>query len=640
LTGRTSSLSAAAFSATEEALMNLTSLLPADTFRTFDGTDDNPTQPNWNAANSDETRIASANFLAGSADTPIDGPNAREISNVVASGPDAELTDPTGLSAMMYVWGQFIDHDLDRNPVGDAHIDIPIPSGDHTFTNGGVISLTRGITDPTNGDAINAVTGWMDASMIYGSDMETAASLRLPDGHLQTSPDGYLPIVNGAYAAGDVRVSENPDLTAMTTLFVREHNYQVDTLAQQHPDWTGDQLYQMARAIVTAEIQNITFSEFLPHLLGTNTIPAYQGYDPTVDPRITEEFSTAAFRFGHSIVSGTETKLDNQGDPLASQSLANAFFDTPDQVEGNGGVDALIRNFANDVAQQNDVYAIDDLRNLLSASPDQMDLIAIDIQRERDLGIGTLNQIRLALGLQGYTDFSQITRDPTVQAHLQQEYGSVDKVDLFIGGLAEDHAPGAMVGPTFQAIIAQQFESLRDGDRFWWQNQGFDPATAQQIQNTTLADIITRNTDTGAVQPDVFVAAQRHIADVAPEHPSAPQLIIGGNNDNASISGGPADDTIVAGLGQNQILTGGGGSNVFVFNGNTADDTIADFSPTADKLEFSQMTMADLTVSAASSDGHAEVKYGGNTINLLGVSPDQLDCSNYMFVPHPTGNVA
>ncbi len=264
-------------------------------------------------------------------------------------------------------------------------------------------------------------------------------------------------------------------------MFVREHNYQVDQLQAQHPDWSGDQLYQTARAIVTAEIENITYTEFLPHLLGPGTIPSYQGYDPDVDPRITEEFATSAYRFGHSIVSGTEAKDDNQGNELASQSLADAFFDTPAQVQANGGVDALLRGILSDETQANDVYTVDELRNLLAASPDQMDLIAIDIQRERDLGIGTLNQTRVALNLTPYTDFSQITSDPTVAAHLQQEFGSVDNVDLFIGGLAEDHAPGAMVGPTFQAIIARQFENLRDGDRLWWQNQGFDQATINQI---------------------------------------------------------------------------------------------------------------------------------------------------------------
>jgi hypothetical protein len=377
----------------------------------------------------------------------------------------------------------------------------------------------------------------------------------------------------------------------------------------------------MARAIVTAEIENITYTEFIPHLLG-QALPDYQGYDPNVNPSITQEFSAAAFRFGHSIVSGTETKLDNSGNALASQDLSAAFFDTPDQVTANGGIDALIRNMANDTSQANDVYAVNDLRNLLAASPDFMDLIAIDIQRERDLGLGSLNQTREALGLPAYTSFDQISSDPTVQAHLQQGYSSVDNVDLFIGGLAEDHINGGMVGCTFSAILQQQFENLRDGDRSWWQNQDFDQQTANMIQNTTLADIIDRNTDTTVIQSDVFSAENRHPSNVAPDDPSQPQLVMGVNDDGAVISGGPADDTIVAGLGQDQTLTGGGGSDTFVFSESGQTATITDFT-SMDKIDF-QMTASDFTA-ITSSNGHAVVDYDGATINLLGVSLDQVD---------------
>ena len=331
-------------------------------FRTVDGSANNLADPTINSTGSDMIRIAPANFVTGTT-TPIDGPNAREISNVVSSGPQAEAHDPTGLSAMMYVWGQFIDHDLDHTlPDGTNHIDITIPPGDPNFAAGSVIPLTRSTTDPATGTTVNSVTGWLDASMVYGSDATTAASLRLPDGRMKTSADGYLPIVNGAYVAGNSRATENPDLTAITTLFVREHNYQVDQLKEQHPSWSGDQLYQTARAIVTAEIENITYTEFLPHLLGPKAIRPFHGYNPSVDPRITEEFADAAYRFGHSIVSGTESKLDNSGVQLASQSLADAFFATTTQVQANGGIDALLRGILGDQTQANDVYAVDALR--------------------------------------------------------------------------------------------------------------------------------------------------------------------------------------------------------------------------------------------------------------------------------------
>ena len=132
------------------------------------------------------------------------------------------------------------------------------------------------------------------------------------------------------------------------------------------------------------------------------------------------------------------------------------------------GVDDLLRSVTAEASQATDVYSVGVLRNLLFAGlvggdVDVIDLIAIDIQRERDVGLGTLNQTRRALGLTAYTSFDQVTSDSVLQANLQKVYGRVSNLDLFMGGLAEDHAPGAAVGSTFQAIIARQFQALRAG---------------------------------------------------------------------------------------------------------------------------------------------------------------------------------
>ena len=87
---------------------------------------------------------------------------------------------------------------------------------------------------------------------------------------------------------------------------------------------------------------------------------------------------------------------------------------------------------------------------------------------------------------------------------MKQLYGTVDKVELFVGGLAEDHAAGSSVGRRSSAIIANQFERIRDGDRLWYQNI-FSGRDLQAIQNTSLADIIRANTNTTNLQDNVFV---------------------------------------------------------------------------------------------------------------------------------------
>ncbi|MBV9644574.1 MAG: peroxidase family protein [Verrucomicrobia bacterium] len=485
-------------------------------FRPIGGSGNNLQNPDLNVApGAPELALAPLNFAPGTNDGLANGPNARTISNLIAGGTGAngqngQTTDPVA-SAWLYVFGQFVDHDLDLEETlpTSAPIDIAVPSGDPVFTPGRVIAMTRDTRSPITNTIINTVAGYLDLSQLYGSTTAVAASLRNPDGTLITSDNGQaLPVVNDAFVAGDPRVMENPELTAVTTLFMREHNFWVGTLKRQHPNWTGDQLYDMAKAITTAEYQNIIYNEYLPLLIGP-VLGSYRGYDPTVNAQVTQEFSTAAFRMGHSEVSDTQEGLDANGNVVFTEPLAQAFFNTPEIDEANG-IDPLLRSLGVDFSQATDVYVVSALRNLLFADlvggdVDEIDLIAIDVQRERDVGLATLNLTRQALGLKRYDSFAELTSDRVLQKNLQSVYGSVDNVDLFIGGLAEKHAAGALVGPTFQAIIADQFHALRAGDRFFWQNQGFDERTASMISNTTLTDLMKRNTATPNLQENLFI---------------------------------------------------------------------------------------------------------------------------------------
>jgi peroxidase len=486
-------------------------------FRPIGGVGNNIVNPGLDVVpGTPEIALAPLNFAPGTNDGLVAAPNPRTISNVIAggtgaNGQNAETDDPTA-SAWLYVFGQFLDHDIDleETPTNSAAINIVVPPGDPVFAAGTSIAMTRDTRSPVTNTIINTVAGYLDLSQLYGSTPAVAASLTNADGTLLSSDNGKaLPVVDGSFVTGDPRVMENPELTALTILFMREHNFWVSALKSQHPPWTGPQLYNMAKAITTAEYQNIVYQEYLPLLVG-RALPSYNGYNPSVNAQVTQEFSTAAFRMGHSEVSDTQEGLDNNGNVVFTESLAQAFFNTAEIDEANG-IDPLIRSVGSDFSQATDVYTVGALRNLLFAGlvggdVDEMDLIAIDIQRESDVGLGSLNETRRAIGLNPYSSFAELTSDPILQKNFEALYGNVANVDLFMGGLAEKHASGAVVGPTFQKIIADQFEALRTGDRFFWLNQNFNPQLASAISSTTLGDIIKRNTDTTVtLQPNVFL---------------------------------------------------------------------------------------------------------------------------------------
>ena len=114
--------------------------------------------------------------------------------------------------------------------------------------------------------------------------------------------------------------------------------------------------------------------------------------------------------------------------------------------------------------------------------------------------------MRDALGLERKESFADITSDSDLQEALAATYSSVDDIDLWVGGLAEDAlaSEGSQLGELFRLMHIRQFEALRDGDRFWYQNDLTDDEM-DRVEDTTLAEVIRDNTDIGnELQDNVF----------------------------------------------------------------------------------------------------------------------------------------
>ena len=388
----------------------------------------------------------------------------------------------------------------------------------------------------------NQISAYLDGSVIYGSDATRAAALRtFSGGQLKTSAGNLMPLNtaglanandarifpdNELFLAGDVRANENVELSAIHTLFVREHNLLAAGIAAATPGLTDEQIFQAARKIVVAELQAITYREFLPALLGRGAIRPYEGYKPEVNPGIATEFSTAAYRIGHTLINDDVEMLDNEGNEIEEPlALAEAFFNP--SVLHAVGPDPLLKYLATDNAQEVDARLVGGLRNFLFGPPGAggFDLASLNIQRGRDHGLPDYNSVRAAYGLTRVSSFAGITANATIQTKLKDLYGSVDAIDLWIGGLSEDHLPGSSVGPAFQRIIADQFERIRDGDRFWYQ-WTFKGAQLEAIERTRLSDIIRRNTSLTKIQDDVFFYDSSTLAGLVPKTSPVPLVLL------------------------------------------------------------------------------------------------------------------
>ena len=501
-------------------------------FRSIDGSGNNEDQLELGAAHTQLARWASADYSDGISAMAGEGrPSPREISNAVIAQIES-VPNRNRASDFLWQWGQFLDHDIDLTDAADPPepAPIPIPVGDPFFdpdASGAVfLPFNRSLYDHTTGDVdpreqINEITHWIDASNVYGSDDERARALRandgtgmllVSDGNLLPFNEAGLPNAGGSspelFLAGDARANEQVGLIVMHALFVREHNRLAEEIAERDSRLSGDDIYQQARQIVAAQMQVITYEEFLPALLGPRPLERYERYEPNVDSRVSNLFSTAVFRLGHSMLSETLLRIDANGNeiPAGHLPLRDAFF-APNRIIDEGGIEPLLRGLAAQACQQIDLQVVDDVRNFLFGPPGSggFDLAALNIQRGRDHGLPDYNTVRLAMGLRPMGSFAEMSSDPIVRERLASVYDSVDEIDPWVGGLAEDPVNGGLVGELIFTVVKRQFERLRDGDRYWYERLPDD--VRRRVADTRLSDIIRRNTNVGReLSDDIFRA--------------------------------------------------------------------------------------------------------------------------------------
>ncbi|GAF70526.1 unnamed protein product, partial [marine sediment metagenome] len=232
------------------------------------------------------------------------------------------------------------------------------------------------------------------------------------------------------------------------------------------PDMSDENIYQKAKMVVEAEIQAIAYNEYLPLLLGPNALSKYKGFDPEVNPQLTNEFAAAAYRFGHSMVA-----TDMYDGKI---NLRDTFFSS--HIISNGeGIGPILEQFCNSQSETLNSKMINDLRNFLFGEPGKggHDLAALNMQRGRDHGLASYNQVRKDLGL-------------STQERRKD-------MDLFCGGLLECRYSKALVGETFYLLIKDQFERIRTGDSFWYQRR-MSKKQVKYINGITLGQIMHRHT--------------------------------------------------------------------------------------------------------------------------------------------------
>ncbi|XP_048775241.2 uncharacterized protein LOC125679824 [Ostrea edulis] len=539
-------------------------------YRTINGSCNNLANPYWGMAETPLVRFACFAYDDGFGLPRRRGrfgrlPEPREIRLVIHER-SRQRHELKRFTHFLMAFGQMLSHDILENVVsetpdgddldccgihrGDPNCIMPlkIRRNDPFFSQFGKTCLNFSRSEPSPDlncnfevrQTITEYTQYIDGSSFYGSDMESYPGLReFSGGRLRTQnhPNGEGDLMPAAdepedgcresntaykcFLSGDGRVNQQAALTGQHTIWLREHNRIARKLETLYGStWNDEKIFQEARRIVGAMFQHITYSEYLPVILGNkimrlfNLKPKSSGkffkkYNPCVNPNMRHGFMAAAFRFGHSMINDNLGFQSSNGNYIRRRF--RELFNKPDPMYKPEGVEQVMRGLYIERCQSVDRFKSVEVTNHLFERDAGTggDLIATNINRGRDHGLPPYMEFRKMCGLSTTRRFSGL-RDHSRKTRrlLRYIYAHVFDMDLFTAGVTEEPLEGALVGPTFACLIGLQFKALKFGDRFYYENNqpitGFTLPQLDEIKKTTLAQVICRNTNIGKIPEDVF----------------------------------------------------------------------------------------------------------------------------------------
>ncbi|MGN7250575.1 peroxidase family protein [Arthrobacter sp. SAFR-014] len=357
-------------------------------------------------------------------------------------------------------------------------------------------------------------------------DADTTASADFASQAPGTYDDEML---NAHFIAGDGRVNENIGLTAIHQIFHSEHDRLVDDienvlttdtsasgvkalaewkLAAGADGWNGERLFQAARFITEMEYQHLVFEEF-----ARKVQPAINPFEPfaftqtELNPAVKAEFAHAVYRFGHSMLTETISRRNEDGpgadaaygtsdDTKGSQndiSLLEGFLNPPEYTNGGTAgpltseeaAGSIIMGMSDQAGNELDEFVTDTLRSNLLGLP--LDLAAINMTRARSEGIPRLNVLRRELfnstndsQLKPYiswVDFGENLKHPESLVNFVAAYGQHPSITGATTLAAKREAARLIVSPAAGEVAPADAAEFMNSTGLNWSNDGVNSKT-------------------------------------------------------------------------------------------------------------------------------------------------------------------
>lgn len=463
-------------------------------------------------------------------------PSGRDISRALLPSPHLKRLSNFNASVMLTSLGTFLLSDMvsfvepvgapdgvdgdDTAPIAVSQNDIgmdPQATGNKTipFLRAPCTKNSKGERQPING-----VSSWLDGSQIYGPNATLPARYK-SRGEILESMALELMYFNllgrvsppsrneDLRPVGDSAVRVNPLTLSLTRLMIREHNKIASSYRNTSRGLADEEVFQYARIRVVAQLQALMYYEFLPNL--GITLPLYRpgDYRDDIMPYVDNFFAAVTSRFVHSTLTDVIPRLDHSGRELVGGSFMwtdvwqdpGAALLLVEDKNSSGSIDPILQGMIRKLAGAVEPRYCRSVQQELFSRPGTpgSDLLALDIQRGRDLGVPGYNRARLAFNLSRVENMADISTDMDVVRVLQEQYkNDLRQVDALVGALAEAPQGSGHLGPLLAASFISQMTRTRNGDWFYFENTRNGLFTTEEIEGIRgrgLKHLILDNTD-------------------------------------------------------------------------------------------------------------------------------------------------
>lgn len=316
--------------------------------------------------------------------------------------------------------------------------------------------------------------------------------------------------------------NDNIGLLSLHTLFLRNHNFWAAYFHKSRPTWDDEMLYQMSRALVTAELQHITYRHLLPALFGEdiNTIvqnaetPKQSGqlcYDPGQDPRPYAELFSV-FRM-HSMIP-EEIYYRNEHHPYQitktrplDVSQQSKHETHQDLVHGETSLGSVLLGLMHNLAEEQDIFVSHSLSNV-SCNGHSLDPrgyvrhsylrnIAESVGQDRELGFPTFSNLYWKVNGKTISGWETFVDDAETIRRLRTIYGhdGWNSVDLWVGVIVEKHYSNSLFGKTAHKFVKDQFLKAANADWYFYTQNSITMPFLSRIFATHPEQLFERNTN-------------------------------------------------------------------------------------------------------------------------------------------------